>query len=379
MSDKYLKRLYHKFCFYEERRVGKMAVSNITDITGYRPHFSSKELKFIYRNYYRPSFLDFLRQIVLILKAPKLEYFVTQSAKDCDHLRLLLDFLLKEKVIQINQARVSLISKFDEKFLLEPISVDTIKHRLEQVVKKKLKPQKPNPDLFRETGFIETKRQYDQLPISQGSAVFLAEKILANLPVSDRPFLLVGDDDLFSVVLNIVQPKLKIVVVDIDEELLRLIAVLTKKFGLNIETRKVDVNKTKRLKEAFQGFLCNPPYNEAGVRQFISWGVRQLSQEGGFVFLELGNEAIFNHYLFLQEFFSQQQLIIEEIVKGKIIYPASSLYQSNRESYQRFKEIFSRRQANRIPAIGASLYIFNYIPYKIERRKLAAQRIYDYL
>ncbi len=215
------------------------------------------------------------------------------------------------------------------------------------------------------------------MPISQGSAIFVVRKILEKLPLNKK-FLFVGDDDFISVILGLVSPGLESLVIDADEELLSCIRSLARKFNLKIETKKVDIRKEKSLGEKFTGFLTSPVYTEAGVKEFVGFGKNQFGKDGGFGFLNLSDESIGNRFLFLQEFFIKNNLIIKEIITGKVYYPYIELYREDREILRRLSSLIDERVIKKSPKIGAALYIMEFLPLRPKRVKFK-KPIYAYL
>ncbi len=231
--------------------------------------------------------------------------------------------------------------------------------------------------MFKEFQDFVVKAKWDQMPISQESAVFVVQKILENIPLNKK-FLFVGDDDFISVVLGLVEPNIESLVIDADEQLLGCLNILAKEFNLKIETKKVDIRKTKNLGEKFVGFLANPIYTAAGVKEFIKFGKTQLGKDGGTVFLEVGDESIGNQFLFLQDFFSKNNLVIKELITEKIYYPWISLYKEDQEIMRRFSGIIDEKIINKSPKLGASLYIFDFLPSRPQKIKFK-KPIYAYL
>jgi len=215
------------------------------------------------------------------------------------------------------------------------------------------------------------------MPISQSSAIFVVEKILENIPLNKK-FLFVGDDDFVSVILGLADPKIESVVIDADSELLECIDILAKKFNLKIKTRKIDIRKTKILGEKFIGFLANPIYTESGVKEFMKYGINQLGEDGGFVFLEVGDEAIGNRFVFLQDFFNRNNLLIKELIVGKVFYPYIELYEEDKEILRRLSQMMDKKIIEGSPKLAASLYVFTYLPFRPQKVKFK-KPIYAYL
>ncbi|HDH99071.1 MAG TPA: putative methyltransferase [bacterium] len=145
-----------------------------------------------------------------------------------------------------------------------------------------------------------------------------------------------------------------------------------------METERLDIRKRRKSKEKFIGFLTNPVYTQAGVEEFVGFGIRQLSDKGARVFLEVGDESIGKRFLFLQEFFSKNNLVIDEIIKRKISYPYIMLYKEDKEILRRFTSLIEEGIIKRYPKLAASLYIFRYIPKRPKKLKRKGE-FYAYL
>lgn len=344
-------------------------------------NLSKKILQDVFDNYYKSPFLIFLKDIKTIIYSKTIFDFITKnSAEDWD-LSCYLQFLVKEKIIKINDnGKILILNKELINLMPRPQNEDEIKFKIEKKLKVKIKENESVNKLFQNRAIkkILVKSKWDQMPISQGSAIFLVNKILKEIPFYND-FLFVGDDDFISVLLGLANPKIESLVVDIDDQLLNCIDKLAKNFKLKIKTKKVDVRKKIRLEGNFIGFLTNPPYTADGVKEFMKYGINQLSKDGGVVFLEVGDEAIGNQFLFLQDFFTKNNLVIKELIKGKIFYPHIMLYKEDKEIMRRFLSLGVKKEIiKKSPRLGVSLYIFHYFaktPEKVNFKK----PIYAYL
>ena len=339
---------------------------------------NKKILKEFYKNYQKPSLLSFLKNVKDIIYSPNIFDFITKNAVEDWDLWRYLKFLEKEKLIKIKGGRkVVVLNKKLLELIPRPQSEKQIKEKIEKRLKLKVKEEEPVINLFKKFQSFEVKAKWDQMPISQGSAIFTAYKILNRLPLNKK-FLFIGDDDFISVILSLVEPKIESMVIDIDDSLLEAINLLAKKFDLKIETRKTDIRKEKFLREKFIGFLTNPVYTADGAKEFIKYGKNQLTKDGGFVFLELGDEAIGHRNLFLQEFFAKENLIIEEVLTNKIYYPYISLHKEDKVISERLFAIIDKKMVENSPKLGASLYILEYVPFPVNKVKFK-KSIYSYL
>jgi len=373
--EKFLKNLYKKFLNFERNYYLQDAK---TFFGVERLKLNKKILKKFYENYQKIPFLGFLSNVKDIIYSKNVFDFILKNAVEDWDLWYYLSFLEKEKIIKIKKTgKVSLLKKEISEVMPRPQTREKIKNKIEKKLKIKIREREPVTSLFKKFQNFRVKAEWDQMPISQISAIFLVQKILEKLPLNKK-FLFVGDDDFVSVVLSLAEPKIESLVIDADERLLSCIDELSSKFNLKIETKKVDIQKEKFLGEKFVGFLSNPIYTEEGIKKFVRYGKKQLSKDGGMIFLEVGDEAIGNRFLFLQDFFVKENLIIKEVIVNKIYYPWISLHQEDKLISRRLFSMIDKKIVMKNPKIGASLYIFQYLPFKISKIKFK-KSIYSYL
>jgi len=251
--EKFLRKLYKKFLDFDRNYY----LQDAKTWFGVRElKLNKKILQKFYDNYQRFSFLEFLREIKDIIYSKNVFDFILKNSLDDWGLWYYLKFLEKEKIIKVKRnGKVIVLRKEILKIIPKPQSEQEIKRKLERKLRIKIKGTEPVINLFKKIQDFKVKSKWDQMPISQSSAIFVVKKILENLPKKGR-FLLIGDDDFISVILTLVDPKIECVVCDIDEQLLECINILSSKFNLKIETRKVDLGKKKNLGEKFIGFLA---------------------------------------------------------------------------------------------------------------------------
>jgi len=376
MPENYLRNLYKKFLELRKHYFFLDIKKHSTSMAGLK--LSDKKLGEFFNNYYKIPFLSFLRDIKDIIYSKTVYDFVLKNSSEDWKLWPYLKFLEKEKVIKVQKTgKVSLLKKDIEKIIPEPQTEKEIREKIEKKLKTKVTEGEPVINLFKKFQDFVVKARWDQMPISQGSAIFVIKKILEKIPLNKK-FLFVGDDDFISVILGIAEPSIESLVIDADEQLLACIDILAKKFNLKIGTKKVDIRKEKSLGEKFIGFLTNPVYTEAGVKEFVKYGKEQLGENGGLVFLEVGDEAIGNRFLFLQDFFSKNNLLINEIITEKIFYPYIELYKEDKEILRRLSSMIDKKIIKKSPKIAASLWIFEYLPQKPKKVKFK-KPIYAYL
>ena len=373
--EKFLKNLYRKFLSFEKNyylRDAKLWVGVE------KLKLNKKILTEFYENYERVPFLEFLIDFKSIIYSEDVFDFIVKRTEDDWSLWAYLKFFEKEKIIEVNQnGKISLLKKEIEKIMPKPQTEKEIIRKIEKKLKIKVREKEPVINIFKKLQQFKVKAKWDQMPISQSSAIFLVKKIIEELPLNGK-FLFIGDDDFISVLLSIADPKIESFVIDVDEELLSFIDDLALKFNLKIGTKRVDIRKQKNLGEEFIGFLTNPVYTEEGIKEFVKFGKNQLGKDGGIGFLEVGEGAIGNRRLFLQDFFTKNNLIINELIKNKIYYPYIILHEEDKEIFKRFSLMIDKNVIKKSPKLGADLYVFNYLPFNPKRIKFK-KPIYAYL
>ncbi len=374
--EEYLKNIYKEFVKFDESIFILDAQNYSSSLEKIKP--PKKIIRKFYQNYSRPTFFGFLGEIKPLLFGKSISEFVLENFSEDWNLWTFLEFLKRKKIIKVERSgKISLLKKEISRFIPPPKKEKEIKKIVEKKLGVKIKKKKSVVELFKKFYDFKTKAQWDQMPISQESAIFLVRKILEKIPFYKK-FLFVGDDDLISLVLTLTEPNIECLVIDVDEHLLEGINFLAQKFNLKIEVKKIDIRKKKKLKGDFVGFLTNPIYTEEGVKEFVGFGANQLGKKGGVGFLVVGDESIGKRFLFLQEFFSKKRLIIEEIIARKIYYPWISLYKEDKEIKKRLCQIIDEKVIEKSPKLGALLYIFDYLPKRPKRVKFK-KPIYAYL
>lgn len=328
----------------------------------------------VYDQYYRPSYLTFLQRIKTLLNTTHPLTYVTKEATDWYELYNLLKLLIDHNIMTCDDNGTAAVADVEFAALFpSPLTRDAIKTALENALNTTIREAKPVTDLLPD---FTAKAAFDQLPISQGSALFLVEQLLGSLPLPG-PFLFVGDDDFLSLLTSLVSPGFTATVADADDDVLSLVSRVAEQHSLPITTARADIRSPKTL-GSFIGFHVNPIYTETGVREFTAWGVKQLGPDGGLVSLVVGDESIGNRFLFLQEFFAEQRLILKELHKGAVSYPFIDLHNEDERIINRIAAITGKHAITSHPRLGASLYLFDYLPFT-PKKNLFKKSLYAYL
>ncbi len=357
-----LRKLYKEYLKYEE----EVFIKESAKWLGNDARISDETRRKFYRNYYRVSFFGFLKKVKDVIHSPSPFDLVSKGEGDDWSLLQSLNFLKGKELIRVRRDGRVIGNKELKDAIPAPQSEEEIIRRIERKLKAKIDPDSSVLDLVGRFADFEPKGDWDQMPISQASAVFTVKKILDYLPLHEK-FLFIGDDDFVSVLLSLAEPKTGSLVIDADKDLLLSIGSIASRFKLGIETRSVDLRKRPPIKGNFTGFLCNPPYTEEGATWFVDYGLDRLGPDGGFVFLTVGSENIGNRSLFMQRFFTQRNLIMKEMIAGRIEYPFKMLHPEDEISLEGMKKLFNDDVIAGKPKLGANLWIFNHVPFKVER------------
>ncbi|MCU0666257.1 MAG: bis-aminopropyl spermidine synthase family protein [Candidatus Omnitrophica bacterium] len=335
---------------------------------------SPKKIRSVWNNYEKPSFFGFLKKVKDITGSLGPSGILYNNSTGLWPLYYYLSFLKKEGIVSINKKGRAFFSKKEENsFFVPALSGLEIKARLESRLKRKIDWESPVTSLLQ----TKIKSNYDQMPISIGSCVRLIEKILEYIPYK-KTVLFVGDDDLTSVLLCLACPDIECLVFDIDKTLLGTIEKNSRRFKLKIKVALADILKGKkpRSKDTICAFVANPIYTFEGVKKFCEFGNSFLGPCGGFSFLEIGDEAIKNRFIYLQEFFAKNNLLIREITKGEIVYPWIMLHKEDQEIMGHLSQMMDKQIIQAWPKLVASLWVAEYIPFKVKKPKGEIAHVY---
>ena len=70
--------------------------------------------------------------------------------------------------------------------------------------------------------------------------------------------------------------------------------------------------------------------------------------------------------------------MLEEAVTGKISYPYLCLHKEDKDNLKKMKKHFSEDKIKKSVRLGADLWIFDYIPFRIKKIE-SSDSIYSYL
>jgi len=165
---------------------------------------------------------------------------------------------------------------------------------------------------------------YNQGLISFPGLALKASFMYERGDLEDRAILLIGDDDFFSVYLGMLGMSQRILVLDIDKQVLRFIEEKAGELGLNIETMEFDLNQSlpNPLRNAFDVFISEPPEGIKGMLTFLKRGIRSLADgEGsGYIGITMVESSLPKWYE-VQATLTRNRLVITDVLRNFSLYP----------------------------------------------------------
>ncbi|MEM2273428.1 MAG: bis-aminopropyl spermidine synthase family protein [Candidatus Bathyarchaeia archaeon] len=143
--------------------------------------------------------------------------------------------------------------------------------------------------------------------------------------LTDKSFILIGDDDLLSVALALTGLPSKILVLDIDARLGEYLSKVRGKYGLNIEFQQYNVSDPlpKDLVGKFDVFSSEPLETLSGLKSFLSRGIACLNEDGvGYVGLSTA-EASPKKWKSVELMLLKMNCVITDIIKDFSKYGTS--------------------------------------------------------
>ncbi|AEF96402.1 bis-aminopropyl spermidine synthase family protein [Methanotorris igneus] len=165
----------------------------------------------------------------------------------------------------------------------------------------------------------------DQSYATPETAIYRAALMAQRGDLEGKRVLFVGDDDLTSIPTALTNLCEEVVVVDIDERLLKLIDDVSKKENLNIKTIKHDLRNPlpEKLKNKFDVIFTDPPYTLNGMKLFLSRGIEGLGDEG-VAYLAFSHKPI-DEWIEVQKTLSEMGFVIYELIPGFNLYEGSEI------------------------------------------------------
>lgn len=157
--------------------------------------------------------------------------------------------------------------------------------------------------------------------------------------LADRSFILIGDDDLFSVALALTGLPSRILVLDIDARLGEYLNSVCNKYGLNIEFQQYDVSDPlpKDFLGKFDVFSSEPLETLSGLRAFLSRGISCLKEGGvGYIGLTTAESSV-KKWRAVEMMLLRMNCVITDVIRDFSKY--SMLYET--ANYEMFVSRFN--------------------------------------
>jgi len=252
----------------------------------------------------------------------------------------------------------------------------------------------------RKTFCKDPKREFDQFFASAETSVAKALVVKTKGLLEDKAKIaLLGDDDLVSLVLALINPNLEITVFELDKDILDTIKKSAELLGIkNIQLVLYDArgNLEKHVVTSFDVVLTDPPYTKSGFALFLKRAVELVGydarkQQGKYIFIHYG--ASFKSpekFMKVQEVINRFGLVTEDAIFNFARYTgaesignASSLYilqttpHTNAQAVIQPQTIytFENQQEEKFPYVDHFVVKLTKVPQSILESKKQLQKL----
>ncbi|MBN2067348.1 MAG: bis-aminopropyl spermidine synthase family protein, partial [Candidatus Diapherotrites archaeon] len=149
----------------------------------------------------------------------------------------------------------------------------------------------------------------------------------------DANFIMLGDDDLFSVAIALTGLAGRITVLEIDKEIIELIRGIAKERGLGIEAIEYNAANAlpKELASKFDVAVTEPPETEKALQVFLSRSAQALKESGSIYFGLTEIECSSRTWLSVQKTLNGMGFVLTDILRNHTEYPET--YIRDKEGY----------------------------------------------
>jgi predicted methyltransferase len=144
--------------------------------------------------------------------------------------------------------------------------------------------------------------------------------------LEDRHIILLGDDDLLSLYLALLDGPGRIVAMDLDQELLSYIQRKSREASLKVETRAHDLARPlpEDLQHSFEVFSTEPVESLKGLKEFCRRGLEALSDNdaAGYIGLTV-HESSWAKWRAFESFLLEEGFAITDILSSFSLYPSA--------------------------------------------------------
>ncbi len=163
--------------------------------------------------------------------------------------------------------------------------------------------------------------EYDQGLMNPESLARKAMFMYERGDLEGESILVLGDDDLFSLYAALTGLPEKVVVVELDDRIVRFIERISAEMKLNIDVVQKDLSKPFNAEDLFSAFVTEPPESLQGLKMFTRAGLQALKLRGaGYVGLTT-LESSLSKWLAFEEWLLSQNAVITDILRDFSLYP----------------------------------------------------------
>ncbi len=194
---------------------------------------------------------------------------------------------------------------------------------------------------------------YDQGYIKEEDVMRRIAFIYERGDLENAEIIVIGDDDLISLGMALTGLPKRIVVLEIDDRLIKFINDNAKKYGFPVEARKFDVRKDidENLRRNFDVFITDPVETIEGITLFLSRAASGLKGEGSAGYFGLTHlEASLKKWHEIEKRLLTMNFVITDMLRGFNVYPMSNNLELAAEDYIVYKEISKITGNDRIDA-----------------------------
>jgi hypothetical protein len=150
----------------------------------------------------------------------------------------------------------------------------------------------------------------------------------------EKNIVILGDD-LQGITFGLTKIPRKIVVLEIDEDLVNFINEVSRKYDLNLKAFVYDVRKKlpNKFKEKFETFVCDPSETKIALKLFLSRGCELLKEDGNTIYFTLSHiDASLKKWQFVERLLIKMNFTITDIIRNFSAYPEK--FNKSFESYE---------------------------------------------
>lgn len=137
----------------------------------------------------------------------------------------------------------------------------------------------------------------------------------------DNSILIMGDDDLICIAIGMIGQSKRIMVLEVDERLVKYIQDISAKEGLDIDVAIYNAEDEIPSRDEVDVFISDPVESLAGIKTFLSRGISQLVRGGRFYFGLTHIDSSPAKWMEIESMLLNSGCIITDIIRDFAFYP----------------------------------------------------------